>query len=130
MISLDEMKRRILKAHKYREDLVEPLSEVLDLEEEKVVDLIIEKLDMLRLQGLQARWEKRRKNMRRKILDEKINIDLFLPMLVDFLSIVNEESARRMKEEVIKKVLDEDKEYKKALKEAKKELRKEVVDSR
>lgn len=53
MIELDEMKRRILKAHKYREDLVEPLSEVLDLKEKKVVDLIIDKLDMLRLQGLQ-----------------------------------------------------------------------------
>lgn len=130
MIELDEMKRRVLKPHKYKEDLVEPLSEVLGLDEEEVIDLIIKRLDMVRLQGLHSRWEKRREDGRREIIDEKTNIDLCLPLLVDFLSILDRGSARRVKEEVVRKVLDEDEEYEKALKEARGKLREEVLDTR
>lgn len=130
MIELDEMKRRVLKAHKYKEDLVEPLSEVLELDKEEVVDLVIERLDMIRLQGLHSRNERRREDGMRRILEEKINMDLHLPLLSNFLSILDEESAKQIKEEAAEKVLAEDKEYEKALEEAKEEIQGKLGDIR
>lgn len=128
MKGLDEMKKRILKAHKYREDLVEPLSEVLGLEKEKTIDLIIRNLDMVRLQGLHPRYENRRKNVREKIVEKKVERDLHLPLIANYLSIVDREDAEEIKGDVVEKVLSGGKEYETALGEAKEELQERMGD--
>lgn len=61
-------------------------------------------------------------------MEGKVKRDLHLPLLSDYLSILNKKEAKQLSEDIIEKVLSEGKDYKTALEEGKERLREMVRD--
>ncbi|KXB04653.1 hypothetical protein AKJ50_02165 [candidate division MSBL1 archaeon SCGC-AAA382A13] len=126
IVGKDEMKRRIFESYKYAEDLVKPLAETYELKDEEAVEEIIDKLDMLRLQGLHPRYERMRKETRRRMLKEKVNLDLHLPLISDCLQIIDKETTDQIREEIVKNVIENDKKYEEVLEEGKNKIKEKM----
>jgi energy-converting hydrogenase A subunit M len=116
-VLLELMKTRIVRSYKWREDIVIPLSEELEISTEDLEQILIKRLDMSSLEAMQPRFE----SARARCIKERIHADLRLCWLLDVMDIISLDQAEHLKSKITKEVL-EGKNYDDALEEGKKEL--------
>jgi len=108
------MKKRILLSYRYQEDVVKPLAEFLEISPEELMEIMIKKLDMAGLEALHPRAMQ----ARRECLSKKLEFDLNLCILSDFLLLISMDDKERILDE-LEKMIDEGKDYESVLREGK-----------
>jgi energy-converting hydrogenase A subunit M len=116
-VLLELMKTRIVRSYKWREDIIIPLSEELEISTEDLEQILIKKLDMSSLEAIHPRFE----SSRARCIKERIHSDLKLCWLLDVMDIISLDQAEHLKSKITKEVLD-GKDYNDALEKGKKEL--------
>ena len=111
---LETMKLRILRSFKWREDVVIPLADELKITSEELEEILMNHLDMSSLEALHSTFESARLNC----LTVKLHSDLRLCWLCDVLGIITEEEANKIKENLVKEIIN-GKDYEKVLEDGK-----------
>ena len=114
---LETMKLRILRSFRWRDDVVIPLANVLEITAEEIEIILMKHLDMSSLDAIHPRFE----SARTKYLSEKLHSDLRLCLFCDVLEIITEEEAAKIKEKLVKGISN-GKSYEEALKDGKKQI--------
>jgi len=114
---LETMKLRILRSFMWREDVVIPLAEKLEITTEDLEQILMNHLDMSSLEAIYPRFE----SARTKYFSEKLHSDLRLCLLCDVLEIIPEEEANKIKENLVKEI-SKGKDYETTLKNGKKQV--------
>ncbi|MDR0900986.1 MAG: DUF1959 domain-containing protein [Methanobrevibacter sp.] len=114
---LEKMKLRILRSFKWKEDVVSPLAQELEITDEEMEQILMNHLDMSSLEALHSSFESARPNC----LNEKLHADLKLCWLCDVMEIIAIEDASKIKMGLIKDIIA-GKDYDEALKEGKKQI--------
>lgn len=116
-VLLELMKTRIIRSYKWREDIVIPLAEELEISTEDLEQILINKLDMSSLEAIHPRFE----SARPRCIKERLHADLRLCWLLDVMDIISHDQAEHLKSKITKEILD-GKDYDDALQEGKNEL--------
>jgi energy-converting hydrogenase A subunit M len=114
---LELMKTRIIRSYRWREDIVKPLSEELEIDLDLFENILIKKLDMSSLEALHPRFE----SARPRCIQERIHADLRLCWLEDVMEIVSPEQSVAIKTKISNEVIN-GKDYDEALEDGKQEL--------
>ncbi|MBC7109577.1 MAG: DUF1959 family protein [Archaeoglobi archaeon] len=109
------MKRRILMSYRYQEDVVKPLAEFFGISTEELIEILIKRLDMAGLEALHPRMIQ----AKRECLERKIEIELNLCTISDFLSLISPEEKEKILKE-IGRMIDEGRSYEEIIREGKK----------
>ncbi|MBC7114091.1 MAG: DUF1959 family protein [Archaeoglobi archaeon] len=109
------MKRRILMSYRYQEDVVKPIAKFLGISPEELTEILIRRLDMAGLEALHPRMMQ----ANRECLEKRIELELNLCTLSDFLSLLSSEEKEKIREE-IGRMIDEGRSYKEIIEEGKK----------
>nr|WP_084270704.1 DUF1959 family protein [Methanobrevibacter cuticularis] len=111
------MKLRILRSFKWKEDVVNPLAIELEITNEDMEKILMNKLDMSSLEALHATFESARPHC----LSEKLHADLRLCWLCDVMDLLSIEEADEIKIKLVKEIIG-GKDYKEALTLGKKQI--------
>jgi energy-converting hydrogenase A subunit M len=114
---LELMKTRIIRSYRWREDIVKPLSEELEIDLDLFEQILINKLDMSSLEALHPRFE----SARPRCIKERVHADLQLCWLEDVMEIVSSQQSEYIKSKISQEVIDGIS-YAEALEDGKKEL--------
>jgi energy-converting hydrogenase A subunit M len=114
---LELMKTRILRSYRWREDILKPLSEELEIDLDLFEQILINKLDMSSLEALHPRFE----SARPRCIKERVHADLQLCWLEDVMEIVSSQQSEYIKSKISQEVIDGIP-YAEALEDGKKEL--------
>ncbi|MCK9150733.1 DUF1959 family protein [Methanobacterium alcaliphilum] len=114
---LELMKTRIIQSYRWRNDIVIPLADELEIEPDDFEKILIKKLDMSSLEALHPRFE----SALPRCIKERLHADLRLCWLCDVMEIISDQQAETIKTKITKEILD-GKEYEDALEDGKKEL--------
>lgn len=114
---LEKMKLRILRSFKWKEDVVNPLAKELEISNEDMEQILMNRLDMSSLEALHATFESSRPNC----LNEKLHADLKLCWLCDVMDIIDVFDANQIKMNLINEINNGLK-YEMALKEGKRQI--------
>jgi len=117
IVELEFMKRRILLSYRYQEDVVKPLAKFFGVSSEEFMEILIQRLDMAALEALHPRMMEARKECMKK----KLELDLNLCVLSDFLSVLSQEEKEKILEE-IERMVEEGEDYGKIFEEGKKKI--------
>ncbi|MDI3502355.1 MAG: energy-converting hydrogenase subunit [Archaeoglobi archaeon] len=112
---LEFMKRRILMSYRYQEDVVKPIAKFLGISPEELTEILIRRLDMAGLEALHPRMMQ----ANRECLEKRIELELNLCTLSDFLSLLSFEEKEKIREE-IGRMIDEGRSYEEIIEEGKK----------
>lgn len=115
---LHRMKKRIVESYRWREDVIVPFSEELEISNEELEEILMKRLDMASLEALQPRFE----SSKLRCVKEKIHADLKLCWLSDVMDILTQDEVEKIKDEIAFKILKEDQNYEDAIKDGKKEM--------
>ncbi|WP_297898465.1 DUF1959 family protein [Methanobrevibacter sp.] len=114
---LETMKLRILRSFKWKEDVVTPLANELEISNEELEKILMNNLDMSSLEALHATLE----SAKPKCLSEKLHADLRFCWLCDVMEIITIEEANRIKFSLVKEIIN-GKDYDLVLKDGKKQV--------
>lgn len=114
---LEKMKLRILRSFKWRDDVVTPLANELEISNEEMEKILMNHLDMSSLEALHPTFE----SAKPKCIAERLHADLRLCWLCDVMEIISVEESNRIKMTLVKEILD-GKDYDKALIDGKKQV--------
>ncbi|PKL66982.1 MAG: DUF1959 domain-containing protein [Methanobacteriales archaeon HGW-Methanobacteriales-1] len=114
---LELMKTRIIRSYRWREDIVKPLAEELEIDLDLFEQILINKLDMSSLEALHPRFE----SARQRCIKERVHADLQLCWLEDVMEIVSPQQSEYIKMKISQEVIDGIP-YPEALEDGKKEL--------
>lgn len=117
IVELEFMKRRILLSYRYQEDVVKPLAKFFGVSSEEFMEILIQRLDMAALEALHPRMMEAREECMKK----KLELDLKLCVLSDFLSVLSREEKEKIMEE-IDRMVEEGEDYEKIFEEGKKKI--------
>lgn len=115
IVEIEIMKRRILMSYRYQEDVVKPLAEFFGISTEELIEILIKRLDMAGLEALHPRMIQ----AKRECLERKIEIELNLCTISDFLSLISPEEKEKILKE-IGRMIDEGRSYEGIIREGKK----------
>lgn len=114
---LEKMKLRILRSFKWRDDIVVPLANELNISNEEFEKILMNHLDMSSLEALHSTFE----SSRPKCIAERLHVDLRFCWLCDVMEIITVEEANRIKMNLVKEIID-GKEYNNAVKDGKEQV--------
>lgn len=114
---LEKMKLRILRSFKWKDDVVAPLANELEVSNEKMEKILMNHLDMSSLEALHPTFE----SAKLKCIAEKLHVDLKLCWLCDVMKIISIEESNRIKMTLVKEIID-GKNYNNALIDGKKQV--------
>ncbi|RBQ23799.1 hypothetical protein ALNOE001_06880 [Candidatus Methanobinarius endosymbioticus] len=114
---LEKMKLRILRSFKWKDDVVNPLSDELGISNEEMEKILMNHLDMSSLEALHPTFE----SARPKCIAERLQADLRLCWLCDVMEIVSIEESNRIKMILVKEIMN-GKNYDEALNDGKKQV--------
>jgi energy-converting hydrogenase A subunit M len=114
---LEKMKLRILRSFKWREDVVIPLANELEITDEEFEKILMDHLDMSSLEALHPTFE----SAKPKCIAERLHADLRLCWLSDVMELITTEEADRVKMGLVKEILN-GKEYDEVLQDGKKQI--------
>ncbi len=114
---METMKLRILRSFKWKEDVVTPLANELEISNEELEKILMNNLDMSSLEALHATLE----SAKPKCLSEKLHADLRFCWLCDVMEIITIEEANRIKFSLVKEIIN-GKDYDLVLKDGKKQV--------
>jgi len=115
IVEIEIMKRRILMSYRYQEDVVKPLAEFFGISTEELIEILIKRLDMAGLEALHPRMIQ----AKRECLERKIELELNLCTISDFLSLISPEEKEKILKE-IGRMIDEGRSYEEIIREGKK----------
>ncbi|EHP84525.1 DUF1959 domain-containing protein [Methanotorris formicicus] len=112
-----EQKYNIIKDNRYiMEEVIVPISKVLNLPIDEVVEIFVRKCDSATLYELHAYAEQARMGC----LGRKVDIDLGLCWLSDFFGLISRKDADLIRKKVVESHILHKKPYKEALEEGRK----------
>lgn len=114
---LEKMKLRILRSFKWKEDIVTPLANELEISNEEIEKILMNHLDMSSLEALHPTFE----SARPKCLANRLHADLQLCWLCDVMDLITKEESDRIKMSLVKEILN-GKDYDDALQYGKKQV--------
>lgn len=114
---LEKMKLRILRSFKWKNDVVNPLANELEISNKKMEKILMNHLDMSSLEAIHPTFE----SVKSKYIAEKLHTDLRLSWLCDVMEIISAEESNRIKITLVKEIID-GKNYDDALIDGKKQL--------
>jgi energy-converting hydrogenase A subunit M len=114
---LEKMKLRILRSFKWREDIVTPLANDLEISIEEVEKILMNHLDMSSLEALHPTFE----SAKPKCIAKRLHADLRLCWLCDVMELITVVEADRIKMNLIKEIIN-GKDYNEALEYGKKQV--------
>jgi len=112
------MKKRIIESYRWREDIVMPFSDELQISPEELEDILMKRLDMSSLEAIHPRFE----SSKARCTKERIHADLKLCWLCDVMNLLTEDEAENIKNKIAFKILKEDKSYEEAIRDGREEL--------
>lgn len=114
---LEKMKLRILRSFKWKEDIVTPLANDLEISNEEIEKILMNHLDMSSLEALHPTFE----SARPKCIANKLHVDLLFCWLCDVMELITVEEADRIKMDLVNKIIN-GKDYDDALEYGKKQV--------
>lgn len=116
---LELIKRRILNTYRLKEDIIKKLAESLEIEQDELEEILINKLDSSSLEGLHSSLE----SSKLRCIKNKLHADLKLCWLCDVMELIKPEQADKIKHHLALEIINENKKYEDALKEGKQEIK-------
>jgi len=117
------MKKRIIESYKWREDVVIPFANELEISPDELEEVLMKRLDMSSLEAINPRFE----SSQLRCIKERIHADLRLCWLCDVMNIVTEEESDRIQNKIAHEVLRKNKSYDKAIEEGRKDLLEDLM---
>ena len=117
------MKKRIIESYKWREDVVIPFANELEISTDELEEVLMKRLDMSSLEAINPRFE----SSQLRCIKERIHADLRLCWLCDVMNIVTEEESDRIQNKIAHEVLRKNKSYDKAIEEGRKDLLEDLM---
>lgn len=114
---LELMKLRILRSFKWREDVVVPLSNELDISPDEFEKILMNHLDMSSLESLHPTFE----SAKPKCISERLHADLKLCWLCDVMKLIMDDEADLIKKKLVEEVIN-GKKYDDVLDDGKKQI--------
>ena len=117
------MKKRIIESYKWREDVVIPFANELEISPDELEEVLMKRLDMSSLEAINPRFE----SSQLRCIKERIHADLRLCWLCDVMNILTEEESNRIQNKIAHEVLRKNKSYDKAIEEGRKDLLEDLM---
>jgi len=117
------MKKRIIESYKWREDVVIPFANELEISPDELEEVLMKRLDMSSLEAINPRFE----SSQLRCIKERIHADLRLCWLCDVMNIVTEEESDRIQNKIAHEVLRKNKSYDKAIEEGRNDLLEDLM---
>lgn len=114
---LEKMKLRILRSFKWRDDVINPLANELEISNEDMEKILMNHLDMSSLEALHPTFE----SAKPKCIAERLHADLRFCWLCDVMEIISVEESNRIKMTLVKEISN-GKDYDEALIDGKKQV--------
>lgn len=114
---LETMKLRILRSYRWKEDVVNPLANELEVTTDELEKILMNHLDMSSLEALHPTFE----SARPKCISERLHSDLRLCWLCDVMEIITEKEADKIKVKLVKEIIN-GKSYEDVLEDGKKQV--------
>jgi energy-converting hydrogenase A subunit M len=115
---LELMKLRILKSYRWQVDVVKPLSKELGMDTTELEEIIMNKMDMISMEGLHPRF----KSAYPQYLKTKLYFNLKLNLIIDVMQLIPKEKIESLLDKKIEEILN-GKKYETAYTETKEEIK-------